>query len=184
MKILLPISASAVVALGVLMASSGLATFTAQASTLADYGPAPEITGIQQWHNSPALSMASLRGKVVLVDFWTYSCINCIRTLPYVSKWHEQYKGQGLVVVGVHTPEFPYERDAKNVATAIQRFSLRYPVAQDNRYATWRDYGNQYWPASYLIDKQGRVRMKHFGEGNYAETESAIRQLLAEPVAH
>ncbi|WP_317204686.1 thioredoxin family protein [Janthinobacterium sp.] len=169
--------------LGLMLACSSFAMSGARSETLGDFGPAPEIAGIQQWFNSPALSMASLRGKVVLIDFWTYSCINCIRTLPYVSKWHERYKGQGLVVVGVHTPEFPYEREARNLATAIQRFGLSYPVAQDNRYLTWRNYDNQYWPASYLVDRQGKIRMKHAGEGNYEEIERAIRQLLAEPVA-
>jgi thiol-disulfide isomerase/thioredoxin len=150
------------------------------AASLPDYGPAPELAGITQWHNGPALSMASQRGKVVLVDFWTYACVNCIRTLPYVSKWYEQYKGQGLVVIGVHTPEFGYERDKDNVAKAIARFGLRYPVAQDNRYATWQAYDNQYWPAFYLVDRQGRIRLKHVGEGEYAQTEQAIRQLLQE----
>ncbi len=158
--------------------SRGAAAATDMAA-LSDYGPAPEFREIQQWHNGTALSMAALRGKVVLVDFWTHDCINCIRTLPHVSKWYERYKDQGLVVVGVHTPEFAFEREPRNVAAAIQRFKLRYPVAQDNRYATWRAYGTQYWPSVYLIDRQGRIRMKHVGEGNYEETEQAIRQLLA-----
>lgn len=153
---------------------------SAHAATPADYGTAPELAGIGQWHNTPPLSMASLRGKVVLVDFWTYSCINCIHTLPYVSKWYEQYKDKGLVVIGVHTPEYPEERDKDKVARAIARHGLRYPVAQDNDYATWRAYGNQYWPAFYLVDRQGRIRVKRVGEGNYAETEGAIRQLLEE----
>ncbi len=151
----------------------------AAVAPLPDYGPAPEFSDIQQWHNSAPLSMAGLRGKVVLVDFWTHGCINCIRTLPHVNKWHERYKDQGLVVVGVHTPEFAFEREARNVAAAIQRFHLGYPVAQDNRYATWRAYGNQYWPSLYLVDRQGRIRMTHAGEGKYEETEQAIRQLLA-----
>lgn len=174
-----PVSASAMAVLG-WIASGSLATLTAQASPLADYGPAAELTGIAQWHNGPALRMADLRGKVVLINFWTYSCINCIRTLPYISQWHAQYQAQGLVAIGVHTPEFAYERDASRVAVAIARLRLLYPVAQDNRYATWHRYENRYWPASYLIDKGGRIRMKHFGEGNYAGTDGAIRQLLAD----
>lgn len=115
--------------------------------------PAPEFTGIQTWLNSEPRTLASLRGKVVLVDFWTYTCINCINTLPYVKQWHQKYKDQGLVVVGVHTPEFPFERTTKNVADAIKRFGIEYPVAQDNDYKTWDAYRNQYWPAFYLIDK-------------------------------
>jgi thiol-disulfide isomerase/thioredoxin len=172
---------AALIRLGMLAAGAGLALPSARSSTMVDYGPAPEIGGIHQWHNSPALSVGALRGKVVLIDFWTYSCINCIRTLPYVRKWHETYKDQGLVIIGVHTPEFPYEKDVRNVARAIERYKLGYAVAQDNRYATWTNFDNEYWPAVYLIDKQGRVRMKHVGEGHYAETEKAIRTLLAEP---
>ena len=116
----------------------------------------------------------------MLVDFWTYTCINCIRTLPYVRAWDERYRRRGLTVVGVHTPEFPFERDAGNVERAIAQNQLRYPVAQDNDYATWDAWGNQYWPAKYLIDARGRVRYAHFGEGDYDKTESAIRALLAE----
>lgn len=155
------------------------ATLTAVAAPMAT--TAPEFTGIQQWLNSEPLSMGQLRGKVVLVDFWTYTCINCIRTLPYVKSWHEKYKDQGLVVVGVHTPEYPFERSTDNVKTAIKRFGITYPVAQDNKYATWSAYNNQYWPAVYLIDKQGKVVYQHFGEGAYASTEAKIRTLLAEP---
>jgi thiol-disulfide isomerase/thioredoxin len=156
---------------------------SAQASTpaLADRGPAPEFTGIETWLNSPPLTMKDLRGKVVLVDFWTYSCINCLRTLPHVTKWHEKYKDQGLVVVGVHTPEFAFERSTNNVKTAARRFGVGYPIAQDNRYATWNAYRNQYWPASYLIDRNGRIMHQHFGEGGYEEMEAAIRTLLARP---
>nr|WP_233259649.1 redoxin family protein [Ramlibacter sp. WS9] len=154
---------------------------TAAAPAFFDHGLAPEFTGIDQWLNSPALTMAGLRGKVVLVDFWTYSCINCLRTLPYVNRWAEKYGGQGLVVVGVHTPEFAFERSTPNVQTAMKRFGVKHPVAQDNRYATWRAYSNQYWPAEYLVDKRGRIVRKHFGEGGYAEMEEAIRTLLAQP---
>jgi thiol-disulfide isomerase/thioredoxin len=144
-----------------------------------DYGAAPEFTGIEQWLNSPPLTLAGLRGKVVLVDFWTYSCINCLRTLPHVNRWAETYGTQGLVVVGVHTPEFPFERSTANVHTAMRRFGVKHPVAQDNRYATWSAYENKYWPATYLIDARGRIRYKHFGEGRYEQTEAAIRNLLA-----
>ena len=153
------------------------------APALRDHGAAPEFSGIEQWLNSPALSLAGLRGKVVLVDFWTYSCINCQRTLPFVNRWAETYKSQGLVVVGVHTPEFPFERSTRNVEAAMKRLGVKHPVAQDNRYATWKAYQNQYWPAVYLVDAQGRVRFTQFGEGRYAETEAAIQALLASAVA-
>ena len=146
-------------------------------------GPAPEITGTQRWFNtagSRPLSLASLRGKVVLIDFWTYSCINCIRTLPYVKAWDARYRRDGLRVIGVHAPEFPFERDAANVERAVRRNGLRYAVVQDNDFATWRAYRNEFWPAKYLIDARGRVRYTHFGEGQYEETERAIRSLLAE----
>jgi thiol-disulfide isomerase/thioredoxin len=141
---------------------------------------APDFAGIEQWHNSAPLTMQQLRGKVVLVDFWTYTCINCIRTLPHVTEWYSKYKDQGLVVVGVHTPEFPFERSADNVKKAIKRFDIAYPVAQDNRYATWNAYSNQFWPAVYLIDKKGQVVYSHFGEGAYDRTEATIRTLLAQ----
>ncbi len=143
-----------------------------------DLGPAPEFTGISKWLNSDPLTMQGLRGKVVLIDFWTYSCINCIRTLPYVTKWYDSYKDQGFVVVGVHTPEFAFEKDTENVARAIKRFKINYPVAQDNDYATWNAYNNIYWPAEYLINKNGRLVYTHFGEGKYDVTENAIRALL------
>ena len=143
-------------------------------------GPAPEFQGISTWLNSAPLTIAGLKGKVVLVDFWTYTCINCIRTLPYVTKWYDTYKDKGLVVVGVHTPEYAFERKTSNVKDAIGRFKINYPVAQDNRYATWSAYNNMYWPAVYLVDKKGRIVYTHFGEGAYAETEGQIRRLLAE----
>ncbi len=169
------------------MAAAGIAAIylvgtgaNALQPTVGDQGRAPEFTGIHQWLNSPPLSMAELRGKVVLVDFWTYSCSNCINTLPYVKQWHEKYKDQGLVVVGVHTPEFPFEKSTDNVKAAIKRFDIRYPVAQDNAYATWSAFRNQYWPATYLIDANGRIVYQHYGEGRYEETEAAIRKLLAQ----
>ncbi len=141
-------------------------------------GPAPELTGLQKWFNSDPLTLAELQGKVVLVDFWTYSCINCIRTLPYVTKWYDTYKDQGFVVLGIHTPEFAFERVASNVETATKRYSINYPVAQDNNYTTWRAFQNQFWPAHYLIDKNGDIVYTHFGEGQYEQTEKAIRTLL------
>jgi thiol-disulfide isomerase/thioredoxin len=153
---------------------------TAHAEPLKNPRPAPEFTGIDKWLNSTPLTMQQLRGKVVLVDFWTYTCINCINTLPYVKDWYQKYKDQGLVVVGVHTPEYPFERNTDNVKTAIKHFDIRYPVAQDNSYATWTAYNNQYWPGFYLIDKKGQVVYTHFGEGQYGETEAAIKALLAQ----
>jgi cytochrome c biogenesis protein CcdA/thiol-disulfide isomerase/thioredoxin len=143
-----------------------------------NYGQAPDFTGIYKWLNSDPLTMAQLKGKVVLVDFWTYSCINCIRTLPYVTKWYDTYKDKGFVVIGVHTPEFAFEKVSDNVQTAIQRFGIHYPVAQDNDYGTWNAYNNQYWPAEYLINKDGEIVHEHFGEGEYDVTENAIRELL------
>jgi cytochrome c biogenesis protein CcdA/thiol-disulfide isomerase/thioredoxin len=146
-------------------------------------GPAPEFVGNERWFNTPGdrpLTLAGLRGRVVLVDFWTYSCINCIRTLPYLKAWDAKYRKDGLTIVGVHTPEFPFEREASNVETAIAENGIRYPVAQDNEQATWNAYGNQYWPAEYFIDARGKVRYVHFGEGEYGEKEKVIRELLAE----
>ncbi len=146
-------------------------------------GKAPDFTGNQEWFNTPdgeGLSLEDLRGRVVLVDFWTYTCINCIRTFPAIKDWDRLYRDKGLTIVGVHTPEFAFERKASNVREAIDQNGLAYPVAQDNEYATWNAWGNQYWPAKYLIDAQGRVRYTHFGEGGYEETEQAIRALLEE----
>lgn len=141
---------------------------------------APELAGTGGWFNSEPLKLADLKGKVVLIDFWTYSCINCIRTLPYVQAWYEAYKDDGFVVIGVHAPEFPFEKKAENVARAVKDYRLTYPIVQDNDHATWTAFANHYWPAHYLIDKDGRVRREHFGEGEYDETEKAIRALLAE----
>jgi thiol-disulfide isomerase/thioredoxin len=122
--------------------------------------------------------MKDLKGKVVLIDFWTYSCINCIRTLPHVKKWHDKYANQGLVVIGVHAPEFEFEKIPKNVVKAIKDYGITYPVALDNGFRLWRSYKNRYWPSLYLVDAEGRVRYKHFGEGKYVETEAAIIELL------
>jgi thiol-disulfide isomerase/thioredoxin len=141
---------------------------------------APPLDGATQWLNSPPLQLSALRGKVVLVDFWTYSCINCLRTLPYLKAWDEKYRAQGLVIIGVHAPEFAFEKDERNVSKAIAELGISYPVAMDNDFAIWNAYRNEYWPAHYLIDAQGRVREQHFGEGNYAETEQTIIALLQE----
>jgi thiol-disulfide isomerase/thioredoxin len=146
-------------------------------------GRAPDFTGNDRWFNTGAnapLRLDGLRGRVVLIDFWTYTCINCIRTLPYLRAWDGRYRDRGLTIVGVHTPEFVFEREAENVREAIAANRIRYPVAQDNEFATWNAWGNRYWPAKYLIDARGRVRYAHFGEGAYVETEAAIRALLAE----
>jgi thiol-disulfide isomerase/thioredoxin len=158
-------------------------TARARVAGLPVLGRAPDFTGNDRWFNTRAnapLDLAGLRGRVVLVDFWTYTCINCIRTLPYLRAWDGRYRERGLTIVGVHTPEFAFEREADNVRGAIEANRLRYPVAQDNEFATWSAWGNQYWPAKYLIDARGRVRYAHFGEGAYEETEAAIRALLAE----
>jgi cytochrome c biogenesis protein CcdA/thiol-disulfide isomerase/thioredoxin len=171
---------------GALAAAAAHGGATAKGSSgehLPVLGTAPDFIGNQEWFNTPGgrpLSLPELRGQVVLVDFWTYTCINCIRTLPYLKAWDEHYGGRGLTIVGVHTPEFPFERDAGNVEDAIEQNDLGYAVAQDNEYATWSAYGNEYWPAKYLIDARGQVRYTHFGEGDYEETEEAIRELLAE----
>lgn len=150
------------------------------ARALPDEGIAPPLDGATQWLNSKPLDGQDLRGKVVLVDFWTYSCINCLRTLPYVKAWAEKYRDQGLVVIGVHAPEFAFERDIGNVSKAMKDLGISYPVAVDNQYAIWRAFRNQYWPAHYFIDATGRIRHHHFGEGGYAESERVIQQLLKE----
>lgn len=152
---------------------------------LPELGSAPEFTGTQQWFNTEngePVSIASEieQGNVVLIDFWTYTCINCIRTLPYLKAWDEEYRDDGLTIVGVHSPEFAFEKEASNVEDAIADNEIEYPVVQDNELATWSAWGNQYWPAKYLIDADGQVRFTHFGEGAYSETEEAIRSLLAE----
>ncbi|MBI4276263.1 redoxin domain-containing protein [Candidatus Uhrbacteria bacterium] len=144
------------------------------------YPRAPEIIAGGQWFNSDPLTLAGLRGKVVVIDFWTYSCINCQRTLPYLRRWHTTYKDKGLVIIGVHAPEFEFEKSSSNVKKAIADFQLTYPIVQDNDFQTWRAYKNRYWPAKYFIDKDGYVRYSHFGEGAYDESEEMIRALLEE----
>jgi cytochrome c biogenesis protein CcdA/thiol-disulfide isomerase/thioredoxin len=141
---------------------------------------APEIIPGGQWLNSAPLALSSLKGRVVLIDFWTYSCINCQRTLPYLKNWWEKYEESGLVIIGVHSPEFEFEKNVANLRTAISDFSLPYPIVQDNNFATWRAFNNRYWPAKYLIDKDGYIRYTHFGEGAYDETEKEIQKLLKE----
>lgn len=150
----------------------------ANLAVLPEYGKAPDFISGGQWINSSPLTIESLRGKVVLVDFWTYTCINCQRTLPYLKSWYEKYKEDGLVVIGVHTPEFEFEKNTDNVKEAVEDFKLTYPVMQDNNYDTWSAYSNRYWPAKYLIDKDGVIRYFHFGEGEYDQTEKAIQDLL------
>lgn len=140
--------------------------------------PAPEFVGIETWLNSNPLTMQSLEGKVVLIDFWTYSCINCVRTLPHLTKWDETYRDKGLVIIGVHAPEFEFEKDVNNIKAAIAKHNIHYPVAVDNNLDTWTAFQNQYWPAHYLINQKGEVVYTHFGEGNYAQTENNIRYLL------
>ncbi|MDD2047510.1 thioredoxin family protein [Pseudomonas putida] len=149
-------------------------------SQLDSLGPMPELSGAVQWLNSPPLDRQALKGKVVLVDFWTYDCINCRRSLPYVNTWAKRYADQGLVVIGVHTPEYDYENDIDNVRGQVAKLGIEYPVAIDNRYAIWNAFGNQFWPAHYFVDAQGRVRFVHFGEGAYDTQEQVIQQLLAE----
>jgi cytochrome c biogenesis protein CcdA/thiol-disulfide isomerase/thioredoxin len=143
-------------------------------------GELPSLAGATGWLNSPPLTAQSLRGKVVLVDFWTYSCINCLRSLPYVHAWYDKYKDHGLVVIGVHAPEFAFEKEPANVARAVKELGVDYPVALDNDYAIWQGFNNEYWPAHYFIDAKGRIRAHHFGEGGYAESEDTLRQLLSE----
>jgi cytochrome c biogenesis protein CcdA/thiol-disulfide isomerase/thioredoxin len=149
-------------------------------ATLPIEGELPALSGATQWFNSSPLTPESLRGKVVVVDFWTYSCINCIRTLPYVKAWAEKYRDHGLVVIGVHSPEFAFEKDPDNVAKAIKDFGITYPVAVDDNYAIWQAFNNEYWPAHYFIDAKGQIRSHHFGEGDYAGSEDMIRRLLTD----
>jgi cytochrome c biogenesis protein CcdA/thiol-disulfide isomerase/thioredoxin len=160
------------------------AAATGAAAALPVEGALPALDGAVQWLNSPPLSAQDLRGKVVLVDFWTYSCINCLRALPYVRAWAQKYRDQGLVVIGVHAPEFAFEKNVDNVKKAVHDLGIDYPVAIDNNYAIWKAFNNEYWPAHYFIDAQGRIRYHHFGEGEYDTSERVIQQLLAEAGNH
>ena len=143
-------------------------------------GALPSLNGAVEWLNSKPLTPAGLRGKVVVIDFWTYTCVNWSRTLPYVRAWSEKYKDKGLVVIGVHTPEFPFEKNIDNIRSAMKEMKIDYPVAVDSNYGIWNAFNNEYWPAVYIVDAQGRIRFHHFGEGAYDETESVIQQLLVE----
>ena len=147
-------------------------------------GPMPSLDGAVAWLNSAPLTRENLKGKVVLIDFWTYSCINCLRAIPYVEAWSEKYKNDGLVVIGVHTPEFAFEKDQANVSKAVQDLKITYPVAIDSNYAIWKAFNNEYWPAHYFIDAQGTIRYHHFGEGEYDKSEQVIQQLLKEKNAN
>ncbi len=151
-----------------------------EADALPDLGPAPELRGIETWLNSRPLDLASLRGKVVLLEFWTMSCVNCLDALPHMSAWQKKYGGRGLVVIGVHSPELPAEHAPERVEAAIEHYGINYPVAIDNRLETWTAYHNRYWPSFYFIDARGHVRYAHFGSGDYAANEAVIRRLLAE----
>jgi thiol-disulfide isomerase/thioredoxin len=158
-----------------------LASCTDANPVLQSCGPAPALSGISRWLNTPGdspLTIRGLRGRVVLVDFWTYSCINCQRTLPHLAAWNRSYAKAGLTIIGVHTPEFAFEHVVSNVSQAAKQLGVAYPIAVDNAYSTWDAYGNQYWPAEYLVDASGQVRHVDFGEGNYGQTESFIRHLL------
>jgi len=174
--------ASVVIALTLFIsvAEFGPSVLSGQEMNLPDHNRAPEFVGISRWLNSPPLTAAALEGKVVLVQFWTYFCINWLHTLPYVTKWYEKYKDKGFVVIGIHAPEFAFEKETSNLEAAILRFGITYPVAQDNQFSTWGAYKNRYWPAEYLIDRSGKVVTAHFGEGNYQRMESAIAGLLGE----
>jgi len=167
-----------VVLFGILVVVAAVAVFRQLAQGRVGI-PAPEIAS-QVWLNSEPKRMADLKGKVVLVEFWTFGCYNCRNVEPYVKDWHRKYAGQGLVVIGVHSPEFDYERDLENVKRHIRKNDIRYAVPIDNDFTTWDRYGNRYWPAFYLIDKQGIIRYVRFGEGGYAQTEEQIQTLLAE----
>ncbi|NWB69427.1 cytochrome c biogenesis protein DipZ [Pseudomonas sp. I8001] len=162
------------------MMAGGAMMAANRSDTLPVEGQLPPLDGAVQWLNSEPLTAEALKGKVVLVDFWTYSCINCLRTLPYVKAWAEKYRDQGLVVIGVHAPEFAFERDVNNVTKAMKDLGITYPVAIDNNYKIWRAFNNQYWPAHYFADAKGQIRYHHFGEGDYAESERVIQQLLRE----
>jgi thiol-disulfide isomerase/thioredoxin len=168
------LTSTAIPSVGGEIAQSAAAPFAVAAAQDA----APNFAGISNWFNSAPLNIADLRGKVVLVDFWTYGCVNCVNTLPHVTELYAKYKDRGLVVVGVHTPEFAFERSAANVQAALKRHGITYPVAQDNDSQTWDAYRNQYWPAQYIIDQSGRIVFHHDGEGRYDEIDRTIARLL------
>jgi len=162
--------------------SEGGAMMSAQGATgeSKPEGPLPPLTGATAWLNSAPLTPASLRGKVVVIDFWAYSCINCLRAMPYVNAWYRHYKDSGLVVLGIHSPEFAFEKDIDNVRAAVKKFDIQYPVALDNDMTIWKAFSNKFWPAHYFVDAKGQIRGHHFGEGKYAKSEREIRRLLTE----
>ena len=169
-------AALGVARLGVI--GSAVQQMACAALTERDEGVLPSLSGATEWLNSPPLTPAGLRGKVVLVDFWTYTCVNWLRTLPYVRAWADKYRDQGLVVIGAHTPEFPFEKDIDNVRWAAKEMDVRYPIAVDSDYGVWRAFDNNYWPAVYVADVNGRIQFHHFGEGNYDGIERVIQRLL------
>jgi thiol-disulfide isomerase/thioredoxin len=173
---LIGISLTGAIIPGICDEASHTAPISVAAATQAT---APDFTGINNWFNSKPLNIADLRGKVVLVDFWTYGCVNCVNTLPHVTELYAKYRDRGLVVVGVHTPEFPFERSASNVQAALKRHGITYPVAQDNDSRTWNAYRNEYWPAQYIIDQSGKIVFQHAGEGRYDEIERTVARLLS-----
>ena len=178
------VASTSVIALGLIgFAASGVGGEATQQGSAplkmaAVQNTAPNFVGISNWFNSAPLNMADLRGKVVLVDFWTYGCYNCVNTLPHVTALYSKYKDRGLVIVGVHTPEFPFERSASNVQAALKRHGIAYPVAQDNESLTWNAYRNQYWPAQYIVDQNGKLVYQHAGEGSYEEMDRLVGKLL------
>jgi len=182
MTIGLKVDAVALVACMLGLASFGYSADSVSAAELVKFAeagrPAPNFVGINNWLNSGPLNITDLRGKVVLVDFWTYGCINCVNTLPHVTRLYQAYRDKGLVVIGVHTPEFPFEKATGNVQAALKRHGITYPVAQDNEYATWNAYHNQYWPAQYIVDQNGKIVFEHAGEGQYDAMERTIQKLL------
>jgi thiol-disulfide isomerase/thioredoxin len=159
-------------------ATPGFSDGIAPPKITAAQSTAPNFVGISKWFNSPPLSISDLRGKVVLVDFWTYGCINCVNTLPRVTELYAKYRDRGLVVVGIHTPEFPFEHSATNVQAALKRHGIAYPVGQDNESRTWDAYHNQYWPSQYIVDQNGRIVFHHDGEGQYEQIDRTIARLL------
>ena len=171
---------AAVCVIGLLTLGRGAddAKAATRATLTSTHMAAPNFVGVKAWLNSGPLNIADLRGKVVLVDFWTYGCYNCVNTLPHVTRLYDTYKDKGFIVVGVHTPEFPFEKSTDNVQAAVKRHGIRYPVAQDNEYATWNAYHNQYWPAQYIVDRNGTIVFEHAGEGQYEEIERTIQRLL------
>ena len=174
--------AAAIVSLSLIAATPSVRAADATSSPAIQFAQAgnkaPEFKGLSTWFNSAPLTMSALRGKVVLVDFWTYGCVNCVNTLPYVTQLYAKYKDRGLVVVGIHTPEFPFERSGGNVQAALARHGITYPVAQDNDSQTWNAYRNQYWPAQYIVDQTGKIVFQHDGEGQYDQMDRAIARLL------